>query len=66
MRTTASKAVAGGIAANLVTIAVWGLTMIPGWAEIPLEPKAAIVSLVVSAIGAGLVYLAPPNRAVAE
>jgi hypothetical protein len=60
--TTATKAVAGGIAANVVTIALWGLAMIPGWATVPDEPKAAIIALVSAAIGAGLVYIAPSNR----
>lgn len=60
--TTATKAVAGGIAANVVTIAIWGLSQIPGWATIPDEPKAAILALVSAGIGAGLVYLAPANR----
>lgn len=59
---TASKAVASGIAANVVTIALWGISQIPGWMGIPDEPKAAIIALVSGAIGAGIVYLAPPNR----
>lgn len=58
---TSTKAVAGGIAANLVTIALWLLTMIPGWEVIPAEPKAAIIALVSSAIGAAVVYYAPAN-----
>jgi hypothetical protein len=59
--TTASKAVAGGIAANLVTVALWLLSLIPGWEMIPMEPKAAMIALVSSAIGAAFVYYAPAN-----
>lgn len=64
--TTASKAVAGGIAANLVTVALWLLGLVPGWASVPDEPKAAIVALVSTAIGAGVVYFAPANRTIRE
>ena len=42
---TATKAVAGGVAANLVTIVLWLLAEIPGWATVPDEPKAAIIAL---------------------
>lgn len=66
VRMTSTKAVAGGIAANVVTIALWGISQIPGWAGIPDEPKAAIIALVSTAVGAALVYYAPPNRAVSE
>jgi hypothetical protein len=59
---TASKAVAGGVAANLVTIGLWLLAQIPGWATIPDEPKAAIIALASAAIGAVVVYFAPANR----
>ncbi len=59
---TSSKAVAAGIAANLVTIAVWALTLIPGWETLPAEPQRAVQALVVTAIGAGVVYFAPANR----
>lgn len=58
---TATKAVAGGIAGALVTIADWLLTTIPGWEQIPAQPKGAIGFLVASGIGAGLVYFAPAN-----
>lgn len=58
---TSTKAIAGGIAANVVTIALWLLTMIPGWESVPMEPKAAIVALVSTLVGAGIVYFAPPN-----
>jgi hypothetical protein len=60
--TTSSKAVAGGVAANLIIVACWLLTLIPGWETVPFEPKAAIISLVVTAIGSGIVYFAPANR----
>jgi hypothetical protein len=59
---TATKAVAGGIAANLVTIALWLLAQIPGWATVPDQPKAAIIALASAAIGAAVVYFAPANR----
>jgi hypothetical protein len=60
--TTSTKAVAGGIAANVVTIALWLVTKVPGWATVPDEPKAAIIALVSAGIGAVIVYLAPQNR----
>lgn len=63
---TATKAVAGGIAANVVTIVVWLLSLIPGWETIPAEPKSAIIALVVTGIGAGIVYFAPANKTVVE
>jgi len=59
---TSTKAVAGGVGAYLATIAMWLLTLIPGWAEIPEEPKAAISALVIAGIGYGLVYWSPANR----
>lgn len=62
MAMTASKAVAGGIAANVVTIALWGLSQIPGWSMVPDEPKAAIIALVSGGIGAAVVYLSPANK----
>jgi hypothetical protein len=58
---TSTKAVAGGIAANVVTIALWLLSLIPGWESIPTEPKAALIALVSTLVGAGIVYFAPPN-----
>jgi hypothetical protein len=61
---TATKAVAGGIAMNLGTIALWALGHIPGWMTVPDEPKAAIIALVSTAIGAGVVYYAPANKEV--
>ncbi len=59
---TATKSVAGGIAGALVVISNWLLTTIPGWDQIPPEPKGAIAFLVASGISAGLVYAAPANR----
>jgi hypothetical protein len=59
---TASKAVAGGIAANLVTLCLWAISTIPGWDQVPQEPKAAIIALVSSGVAAAIVYFAPANR----
>jgi hypothetical protein len=59
---TATKAVAGGIAGALVVIADWLLTLIPGWEQIPAEPKGAISFLLSCGIAAGLVYIAPSNK----
>lgn len=59
--TTATKAVAGGIGGALVIVANWLLTLIPGWALIPDEPRGAIVFLVSAGIAAVLVYFAPAN-----
>lgn len=59
---TATKAVAGGVAANIVTIALWALSSIPGWSDVPEQPKAAIIALVSSCVGAALVYFAPANK----
>ena len=59
---TATKAVAGGIAANIVTVVLWGISSIPGWNTVPDEPKAAIIGLVSAAVGAAIVYFAPPNK----
>jgi len=64
--TTATKAVAGGIAANVVTIALWGVSLIPGWATVPDEPKAAIIALISAGIGAAIVFYAPANKLVSE
>lgn len=64
MRSTASKAVAGGIGAQIVTVAIWALGHLPGWATIPDEPKAAIISLVSAGIGGLIVWLAPANQTV--
>ena len=59
---TATKAVAGGVAANVVTIILWAMSNIPGWNAVPDEPKAAILALVSSCVGAALVYFAPANK----
>ena len=61
--TTATKAVAGSIAVNVGTVALWLLTLVPGWDMVPLEPQAAIIALVNAAIGAAIVYFAPANTA---
>lgn len=59
---TATKAVAGGIAANIVTVILWGISSIPGWHTVPDEPKAAIMALVSAGVGAAIVYFAPANQ----
>jgi len=59
---TATKAIAGGVAANIVTIILWMISSIPGWSSVPEEPKAAIIALVSAGIGAAIVYFAPSNR----
>ena len=43
---TATKAIAGGVAANIVTVILWAVSNIPGWGAVPDEPKAAIIALV--------------------
>lgn len=59
---TATKAIAGGFAANIITIVLWVISKVPGWDTVPTEPKAAIIALVSSAIGAAIVYYAPSNK----
>ena len=59
---TATKAVAGGIAANVVTIILWAVSSIPGWGAVPDQPKAAVLALVSAGVGALLVYFAPANK----
>jgi hypothetical protein len=59
---TATKAIAGGVAANIVTIILWAISTIPGWHAVPDEPRAAIIALVSSAVGAAIVYFAPANK----
>jgi Na+/melibiose symporter-like transporter len=59
---TATKAVAGGVAANVVTVVLWGISTIPGWHAVPDEPKAAILGLVSALVGAAIVYFAPSNK----
>ena len=43
---TATKAIAGGVAANIVTVILWAVSNIPGWGAVPDEPKAALIALV--------------------
>jgi hypothetical protein len=59
---TASKAVASGIAANIVTLCLWAISTIPGWDHVPDAPKAAIIALVSSGVAAAIVYFAPANK----
>jgi len=59
---TATKAIAGGVAANIVTIIMWMISSIHGWSSVPQEPKSAIVALVSAGIGAAIVYYAPSNK----
>ena len=59
---TATKAIAGGVAANIVTTILWMISSIPGWSSVPDEPKAAVIALVSAGIGAAIVYFAPSNK----
>jgi hypothetical protein len=59
---TATKAVAGGIATNIVTVLVWAISHIPGWHTVPDEPRAAITALVSAGVAGAIVYFAPANR----
>jgi hypothetical protein len=59
---TATKAIAGGIAANIVTVILWAISSIPGWTAVPDQPKAAIIALVSAGVGAAIVYFAPANQ----
>jgi hypothetical protein len=59
---TSTKAIAGGIAANVITLILWMVSNIPGWNTVPDEPKAAIIALVSAGVGAAIVYFAPANR----
>jgi hypothetical protein len=59
---TATKAVAGGVATNIVTLILWAISTIPGWERMPDEPQAAIIALVSSGVGAAIVYFAPANK----
>lgn len=63
---TASKAAGGVVAGHLVTLALWGLTEIPGWDSIPQEPQLAIAALVITGISWSCVYFAPANKPIAE
>jgi hypothetical protein len=59
---TATKAIAGGVATNIVTVILWLIASIPGWDAVPDQPQAAIIALVSSGIGAAVVYFAPSNK----
>ena len=59
---TATKAIAGGVAANIVTVVLWVISSIPGWGAVPDQPKAAIIALVSAGVGAAIVYFAPANE----
>jgi hypothetical protein len=59
---TATKAIAGGIAANIVTVILWAISNIPGWNSVPDQPKAAIIALVSAGVAGAIVYLAPANQ----
>jgi hypothetical protein len=59
---TATKAIAGGVAANIVSVILWGISNIPGWDAVPDQPKAAILALVSAGVGAAIVYFAPANQ----
>src|SRR5262245_37399736 len=59
---TATKAIAGGVAANLTIVILWVISNIPGWGTVPAEPQAAIIALVSSGVGAAIVYFAPANK----
>ena len=59
---TATKAIAGGVAANVITIVLWAISIVPGWGAVPDQPKAAIIALVSAAVGAAIVYFAPSNK----
>ena len=59
---TATKAIAGGIGANVITVILWAISSIPGWNAVPDQPKAAIIALVSAGVGAAIVYFAPANQ----
>jgi hypothetical protein len=59
---TATKAIAGGVAANIVTVVLWAISNVPGWNAVPDQPKAAITALVSAGVGAAIVYFAPANE----
>ena len=59
---TATKAIAGGVAANIVTVVLWAISNVPGWDAVPDEPRAAIIALASAAVGAAIVYVAPANK----
>jgi hypothetical protein len=59
---TATKAIAGGVAANIVTVILWAISNVPGWDAVPDQPKAAMIALVSASVGAAIVYFAPANK----
>jgi hypothetical protein len=59
---TATKAIAGGVAANIDTLILWVISEVPGWDAVPVEPKASIIALVSAGVGAAIVYFAPANQ----
>ena len=59
---TATKAIAGGVAANIITVILWAMSSIPGWDLVPEQPKAAMIALVSTGVGAAIVYFAPANQ----
>ena len=62
---TSTKAVAGGVAANVITVALYAISLIPGWTNLPEAPKGALVALLTGAIGYAIVYFSPANATVA-
>ena len=59
---TSTKAIAGGIGANIITVVLWAVSHIPGWNAMPEQPRAAILALVSAGVGAAIVYFAPANQ----
>ncbi len=59
---TSTKAIAGGIGANIITLVLWAVSSIPGWSAMPEQPRAAILALVSAGVGAAIVYFAPANQ----
>lgn len=59
---TATKAIAGGVAANIVTVILWAISSVPGWDAVPDQPRAAIIALVSAGVGSAIVYFAPANQ----
>jgi hypothetical protein len=50
---TATKAIAGGVAANIVTVILWAISNVPGWSAVPDQPRAACVSIVEAGVTDG-------------
>jgi hypothetical protein len=63
---TSSKAVYGGIAGALTTIATYFVSLIPGYSTLPERVDASIELLVAAAIVTVVVWLAPANGPVKE